>query len=126
MGNAKRGGHCLKAIYSNLSELNIKLLIKYSGSVPGKLIEIKKLPENLLISPEGHKTSINSSIRHCFQQRTYWLEWYLVIPRESPGMMSLNVSLKVAIKHIPGDSKSRESPEEADIVWRLFIQILFR
>ena len=26
----------------------------------------------------------------------------------------------------PGDPKSLESPDEADIVWRLFIQILFR
>ena len=26
----------------------------------------------------------------------------------------------------PGDPKSLESPNEADIVWRLFIQILFR
>ena len=29
-------------------------------------------------------------------------------------------------KIILGDSKSWESPDEADIVWRLFIQMLFR
>ena len=42
-------------IYLNLSELNIKFLIKHSRSVTltGKLIEIKKPPENLLISPQG-------------------------------------------------------------------------
>ena len=55
MGIAKRRGHCFKAIYLNLSELNIKFLIKYSRSVAGKLIEIKKPPENLFISPEGHQ-----------------------------------------------------------------------
>ena len=27
---------------------------------------------------------------------------------------------------VPGDCKPRESPDEADIVWRLFVQILFR
>ena len=33
------------------------------------------------------KTSTNSFIRHGFQQLTYWLEWYLVIPRKSPGTL---------------------------------------
>ena len=70
-GIAKRGGHCSKAIYLNLNELNIKFLIKRSRSVAGKLLEIKKPPKNLVISPEGHKTSTNSSVRHCLQQRTY-------------------------------------------------------
>ena len=43
--------HCSKAIYLNLSELNTKFLIKHLRSVAGKLIEIKKPPENLVISP---------------------------------------------------------------------------
>ena len=30
MGIVKRGGHCSKAIYLNLSELNINFLIKHS------------------------------------------------------------------------------------------------
>ena len=81
----KRGGHCLKAIYSNLSELNITTFIKHSISAADKLIETKKPPEDLFIS-EGHKTSTDSSVRHCLPQLTYWLEWYLVIPRESPGL----------------------------------------
>ena len=34
MGIAKRDGHCLKAIYLNLSELNIKFFIKHSS--PGR------------------------------------------------------------------------------------------
>ena len=91
MGIAKRGGHCSKAIYLNLSELNIKFLIKHSRSVAGKLIEIKKPPENLSQAPKGHKTSTNSSVRHYFQQRTYWLYWYSVIPEESPELVSNNV-----------------------------------
>ena len=33
--------------------------------------------------------------------------------------------LMFANPSLPGDSKPRESPDEADIVWRLFIQILF-
>ena len=33
---------------------------------------------------------------------------------------------KAKSNHFPGDSKSWESPDEVDIVWRLFIQILFR
>ena len=37
----------------NLSELNIKFLIKHLRSVAGKLIEIKEAPENLFISPQG-------------------------------------------------------------------------
>ena len=53
MGIAKRCGRCLKAIYLNWSELNIKFLIKHSRSVAGKLIEMKKPPENLFISPRG-------------------------------------------------------------------------
>ena len=55
MGIAKGGGHCLKAIYLNLSELNIKFLIKHSRSVTGKLIEIKKPPESFSINPKGIK-----------------------------------------------------------------------
>ena len=97
MGIVKRGGHCSKAIYLNLSELNINFLIKHSTvfqfstkttlnwgggggreggkktikkkkktyeitsgsnyfvencrSVAGKLIEIKKPPENLFHKP---------------------------------------------------------------------------
>ena len=51
MGIAKRGGHCLKAIYLNLSELNITFLIKHWRSVAGKLIEIKKPPEDLFLGP---------------------------------------------------------------------------
>ena len=71
MGITKRGGHRLKAIYLNLSELNIKFSIKHSKSVADKLTEIKKPPEKLFIIPEGrHKTSTNSSVRHCFQQLT--------------------------------------------------------
>ena len=53
MGIDKRGGHRLKAIYLNLSELNIKFFIKHTRSVADKLIEIKKPPENLFISPRG-------------------------------------------------------------------------
>ena len=53
MGITKRGEHCLKAIYLNLSELNIKSLIKYSRSAADKLIEMKKPPENFFISPRG-------------------------------------------------------------------------
>ena len=49
MGIAKSGGNCLKAIYLNLSELNIKFFIKHSRSVASKLIEIGKPPENLFI-----------------------------------------------------------------------------
>ena len=33
---------------------------------------------------------------------------------------------KSAVKGLPGDSKWWESPDDVDIVWRLFIQILFR
>ena len=76
-------------IYLNLSELNIKFLIKRSRSAAGKLIEIKKPPKNLFISPQGNKTSTNSSVRHPLQQRTHWLEWYLVIPQELPGIVHL-------------------------------------
>ena len=79
-GIAKRSRHCLKAIYLNLSELNINFLIKHLRSIAGKLIEIKKPPKTFSKAPKGHKTSTDSSVRHCFQQRTYWLEWYLVIP----------------------------------------------
>ena len=53
MGIAKRGGHCLKAIYLNLSELNVKVFIKHSRSVAGKLIEMRKPPENLFINPRA-------------------------------------------------------------------------
>ena len=51
MGIPKRCGHCLQANYLNLSKLNIKFLIKHSRSVAGKLIRIKKPPENFFISP---------------------------------------------------------------------------
>ena len=70
MGIAKRGGQCLKAIYLNYSELNIKFFGKRSRLVASKL------------------TSTNSSVRLCFQLRTYWLESYLAIPWESPGTES--------------------------------------
>ena len=40
----------------NLSELSIKFLIKHSRSVAEKLIEIKRPPENLSITPEGDET----------------------------------------------------------------------
>ena len=53
MGIATRGGHCSEAIYLNLSELNIKFLVKHLSLVAGKVIEINKLPENLVISPQG-------------------------------------------------------------------------
>ena len=71
MGIAKRSGHRLKAIYMNLSESNVKIFIKRTRSVAEKLTETKKPPENLFISTEGHKTSTNSSVCHCFQQLTY-------------------------------------------------------
>ena len=35
-------------------------------------------------------------------------------------------SYLVSLPMVPDDSTSRESPDEADIVWRLFVQILFR
>ena len=57
-------------------------------SVAGKLIEMKIPPENLSITSERRKTSTNSSVRHCFQQRAYWSEWDLVISLESPGSSS--------------------------------------
>ena len=50
MGIAKRGGHCLKAFYLNLRELNIKFFIKHSRSVAGKVIENKKPPEKVFIT----------------------------------------------------------------------------
>ena len=55
MAIAKRGegGHCLKAISLKLSELNIKVFIKNSRSVAGKLIEIKKPSEILFINPRA-------------------------------------------------------------------------
>ena len=53
MGIAKRGGHRLKAIYLNLSELNIKFFIEHTRSFADKLTEIKKPPENLFISSRG-------------------------------------------------------------------------
>ena len=71
MGTAKIGGHYLKAFYLNLGEFNIEFF-KHSSSVAGKLIETKKLPENLFISSPGlYETLINSSVRHYFQQLTY-------------------------------------------------------
>ena len=49
------------------------------------------------------------------------------IPRLSSYFCHFKVnSLTFEVHFQPGDSKSRESPDEADIVWRLFIQILFR
>ena len=65
MGIVKRGRHCLKAINSYLSGLNIKFLIKYLRSVAGKLIEIKKPPENLFISPQETKHQPNI----CFSRK---------------------------------------------------------
>ena len=86
-GMAKRGGHCNAGIYLNLSDLKVKVFINYSMSIPNKLFETKK--------HEGHKTSASSAVRHCFQQLTYWLEWYLVISRESTGR---TVDIKVLAK----------------------------
>ena len=43
MGITKKGEHCLTGIHLNVSELKVKPLIKYSISVPNKLIETKKL-----------------------------------------------------------------------------------
>ena len=63
MGMAKNVGHHLKAIYSNLSELNIKFFIKHTKSVADKLIEIKKPPENLSINPRD-TTSVVYGIRN--------------------------------------------------------------
>ena len=82
MGIANRGGNCSKAIYLNLSELNIKFLIKHSRSVAWDQETTGKPFQK---PPRDMKTSTNSSVRHCLQQRTYWLEWYLVIARKSPG-----------------------------------------
>ena len=86
---AKRGGHCLKAIYLNLSELNIRFLIKHSGSVAGKF-RSRNHQKASLQAPEEHETSTNSSVHNGFQQRTYWSEWNLLIPRESPGFTNFH------------------------------------
>ena len=51
MGIAKRGGHRLKAINLNLSDLNIKLFIKQKRLVADKVTEIKKPPENPFHKP---------------------------------------------------------------------------
>ena len=91
MGIAKRGGQCLAGIYLNVRELNIKICIKYWRSVSDKLIETKKPPEKLLYASGGHKTSPDSSFHHCFHQFTYWLEWYLVIPRELTGPITSGI-----------------------------------
>ena len=74
--NHKKGGHCLTDIYFSLSELNIKIFITFSRSVPDKLIETKKPPENIFISPRATQ-NISSLVRSSLQQCTYWLEWYL-------------------------------------------------
>ena len=39
---------------------------------------------------------------------------------------SLNVGEHIVEATLPGDSRSWESPEKTDNVWRLFIQILLR
>ena len=85
MGITKRGGHCLTGIYLDVSGFKVKIFIKYSIPVLNKLIETKNYSESYLQASKGHKTSANLSVRHCFQKFTYWLEWYLVIPRESTG-----------------------------------------
>ena len=41
MGITKRGGHCLTGIHLNVSELKVKVFIKYSMLAPNKLIETK-------------------------------------------------------------------------------------
>ena len=41
-----------------------------------------------LSASETLKTSPDSSVCRCSQQFTYWSEWYLVIPWESPGKVS--------------------------------------
>ena len=48
----------------------MKIFMKYSRSVPAELIE----------TSEGHKTSVDSSVHHCFDKFTDRLEWHLVIP----------------------------------------------
>ena len=50
MGIAKRGGHCVKAIYLNLSELNIEFLIKHSSSLVNKAVWLIKLTFNIIFS----------------------------------------------------------------------------
>ena len=80
MGIAKRGGQCLMGIYSNLDELNIKIFITFTRSVPDKLTETKKPPENHFISPLRHQLT-----RPFATAFAYWLEQYLVIPWESTG-----------------------------------------
>ena len=42
------------------------------------------------------------------------------------GQLNLASSVCVWSADMPGDSKLWESPDEEDIVWRLFFQILFR
>ena len=46
MGIAKRSGHCLTRIYSNLSKLNVKRFITYLKSIPNKQIETNKPPKS--------------------------------------------------------------------------------
>ena len=68
MGIAKRAGQCLTGIYSNLDELNIKIFIKFSRSVPGKLIKTKKPPFHKSLYKSFHQltrpfaTASNSSL----------------------------------------------------------------
>ena len=68
MGITKRGGQCSAGIYLHVSELNIKISEVFD-TVPEKLNWTKKPPENLSITLKRHKTSTNSSVRYCFQQR---------------------------------------------------------
>ena len=62
MGIAKRGADCLKAIYLNLSELNIKVVIKHSRSLTGKLIEIKRTTRKPFDSNALTLTSVKCSL----------------------------------------------------------------
>ena len=55
--------------------------------------------------------------------------WFETEPRkrlQESGLCILRMSRVYSIRKVPGDSRSWESPEKADNVWRLFIQILFR
>ena len=50
---------------------------------------------------------------------------HLLSTKTEVDLLGLTIDYRLSLILIPGDSKSWESPDEADIVWRLFIQILF-
>ena len=50
MGITKKGGHYLTCLYLNMSELKVKIFIKYSISVPNKLMETRKLLVTLFVA----------------------------------------------------------------------------